>query len=180
MISPPVFTDPVHLDIKPAMRKQREVRETSVSPTNCSEPLHTQLRLKRSGNTLNCRVSAIPMLFDRRDRLPHSRLVNIIFRKRGRVVRDLQLDAMTSLARFAFTLRRHIIAYCVKAPLWSSSNWFWEAFGISSECPRLEASSDAWAILHISCSSWESGNYSALSRWSFRVFPDSRSGPTPV
>lgn len=94
-----------------------KVRETSVSPTNCSERLHTQLRLRRSGNTLNCRVSARPMLFDRRDRLPLSRLVNIMFRKRGPSGRDLQLDAMTSLARFAFSSRRHIIAYWVTTAL---------------------------------------------------------------
>lgn len=44
-------------------------------------------------------------------------MVNIIFRKRGRSGRDLQFDAMTSLARSAFSSRRHIIAYWVTTAL---------------------------------------------------------------
>lgn len=43
--------------------------------------------------------------------------VNIIFRKRGQVGRDLQRDAMISLARFPFSSRRHIIAYWVTTAL---------------------------------------------------------------
>ena len=51
------------------------------------------------------------MHIDCRARLPPSCLVNMIFRKRGRGRRDLQLDAMTTLASSAFSSRRRIIAY---------------------------------------------------------------------
>ena len=43
---------------------------------------------------------------------------------------------------------------------------------MSCACPRFAASSNGWAILYISWSSWGSGNCSALSRWSFRDSPE--------
>jgi uncharacterized membrane protein YphA (DoxX/SURF4 family) len=57
------------------------------------------------------------MLFDYRARLPPSCLVNMIFRKRGLGRRDLQLDAMTTLASAAFSSRRRIIAYWMTTAL---------------------------------------------------------------
>ena len=44
-----------------------------------------------------------------------------------------------------------------RPPLCSSSNWLWEAYGISDVCPRFAALSNGWVILYISWSFWGSG-----------------------